>query len=628
MHYIFSGPNRQYASAAVSERHTGDKSVHTPATYLGKIIDLPNGIFQSKQRGLFRFDIQTGEYSDVPDDFVLPEPAAKKGVDRRSLDFGDVYFLDCFFWQSGLNKVIDAIAWSNKDTIYSLICFYILSTMANCDCDIWYAGNIATRIYPNANLTSQRISDCLAAIGSRDVKVNFLEAWSSFVIENYCPDKNILVDSSGLPNKVHMEETKTSVHNNVVSNETRLICVVQKSTGLPLFYESVPGNMVDKTTLESVFAHLGAMHIDIDSCILDAGYDTGSNLDIFYEDHVCQIGYITRAVSSDKRLKEMIEEYADTIDSGENLVKFEDRYLFIVKKEIMVGTNSDNPGWMYLGYDISRANDETRKLMKRAKKKKLTNEEVYEALQSEGYFAIISGREYGVEEILPAYYERQQIEQTFDIMKNYTKILPIRNRTPETYRGHLLISFVASCVMKMIQLGLKTAEMLLGSKIIALRNEKCTVYADRIVPDPLYPEARPLFETFKIPYPASIPIRDGKLQYKHPEPVLMPQPTAKKEKKSANKRKRGRPPGSKNKKTLEREAQLAAQAKENSGKLIVEKRKPGRPKGSKNKKTLEREAMMAAQAQTTEKRKPGRPKGSKNKKTLEREAAAKKLSQY
>ena len=42
------------------------------------------------------------------------------------------------------------------------------------------------------------------------------------------------------------------------------------------------------------------------------------------------------------------------------------------------------------------------------------------------------------------------------------------------------------------------------------------------------------------------------------------------------------------------------------------KRGPGRPKGSKNKKTLEREAKQQAIEQLP-KRKPGRPKGSKNK---------------
>lgn len=42
-------------------------------------------------------------------------------------------------------------------------------------------------------------------------------------------------------------------------------------------------------------------------------------------------------------------------------------------------------------------------------------------------------------------------------------------------------------------------------------------------------------------------------------------------------------------------------------------RGPGRPKGSKNKKTIEREARMAQQKQELPHRGPGRPKGSKNK---------------
>ena len=46
--------------------------------------------------------------------------------------------------------------------------------------------------------------------------------------------------------------------------------------------------------------------------------------------------------------------------------------------------------------------------------------------------------------------------------------------------------------------------------------------------------------------------------------------------------------------------------------IPVPKRGPGRPKGSKNKKTLEKEAKQQS-AELVPKRKPGRPKGSKNK---------------
>lgn len=66
----------------------------------------------------------------------------------------------------------------------------------------------------------------------------------------------------------------------------------------------------------------------------------------------------------------------------------------------------------------------------------------------------------------------------------------------------------------------------------------------------------------------------------------------------------GRPPGSKNRKTLAKEA-----ATLQGGGSQKQKRKPGRPPGSKNKKTLAKEA---AGQLPTEKRKRGRPFGSKD----------------
>ena len=108
---------------------------------------------------------------------------------------------------------------------------------------------------------------------------------------------------------------------------------------------------------------------------------------------------------------------------------------------------------------------------------------------------------------------------------------------------------------------------------------------------------------------------------------------------STEKKRPGRPAGSKNKKTLEREAAEAntppkPPAKQEVAQLVVRTRKllnvrpnsaaskvkrgRGRPAGSKNKKTLEREAELAA---SKVKRGRGRPAGSKNKITLAREAA-------
>ena len=615
MFIVYSGANDQYASAAVSKRNGSDTSMDY--MYLGKVIDRDAGIYQSRERGVFTFDVTTGAFGTVPDDFVFPAQVHTKRK-RISVDFGDTFFLNQFLWQSGMMDVVDQTGYGNKDTLHAMLLFYTLSGLANVDAIHWYEGNIVQLLYPDANMTSQRISDFLAAIGTPEKQMAFQTAYISFVHSHYSQDKNILIDSSGLPNGIHMPATRINVHNGKVSNEVRLIFVVQRSTGLPLYYRAVPGNIVDVSTLERIFLHLDSMGVDIDSCIMDAGYNSGDNMDLFFdENHVCKIDFITRIKSGDKNFQTMISEEFSTLEQRENFVKYEDRYIFIKKRQIMVGSKKDNPAWMYLGLDCGRLSDEQHKLLKRARKDDLTIDEVYDAMQGEGLFGVISGKEYSCEEILPAYYQRQAAEQIFDFAKNYTKLLPLRTNNAETFQGHLLLSYIASCAVKMIQMRLKVADLFLGSRLECMRNQKCTIYQNRIVTDDAQKEVNETYEAFGMKCPSSIPIVNDRLEYVHPDSDTLP-PEKKKRKRKAKtpanqevnssttefnkpQRKPGRPKGSKNRKTLEREAlEKSLPAKPKRGR--------GRPKGSRNKKTIERELLE----QASKKRGRGRPKGSKN----------------
>ena len=84
----------------------------------------------------------------------------------------------------------------------------------------------------------------------------------------------------------------------------------------------------------------------------------------------------------------------------------------------------------------------------------------------------------------------------------------------------------------------------------------------------------------------------------------------------------GRPRGSLNQKTLEKQAQAEEERRkaEALGLKVEEpvKRKPGRPKGSKNKSTPTQADLSQ---ETKEKRKAGRPKGAWNQKRIDREVA-------
>ncbi len=609
MYIFYSGPDDCYASAGVSKRSGSSTSVD--AVYLGRVLDKDAGIYKSRKRGIFTFDPETGEFGTVPEGYVPPNlQDGRKRQPGISVDFGDAFFINEFLHSSGFMEVVDRIEYGNPDTLHCMLLFYILSGLANCDAIHWYEGSFARLLYPRANLASQRISDFLASVGTPEKQMTYQQAYIRFVMEHYNPDKNILVDSSGLPNGIHFPLTEKNVHNGKISNEIRLIFVVQKSTGLPLYYQAVPGNVVDVSTLSRIFLHLDSLGVEVSSCIMDAGCNSGDNLDLFYdEDHRCKIGFITRIGSNDRTFKEMIRGELATIVSRENFVKYEDCYLFIKKKKILAGSHKNHPAWMYLGLDCSRMSDEQHKLLKCAKRSPLSLDEVYDAMQTEGIFGILSGMDYGCEEILPAYYQRQAAEQIFDFAKNYTKLLPLRTNNEATFRGHLLLSYIASCAVKMIQLRLKEANLFFGSRLACLRNQKCTIYPNRIVTDVPQKEANDTYKAFGMKCPDAIPIRDGVLAYVPPAAGSIPpeqkkrkgkKVTACREPDREEPKKRGRPKGSKNKSTLEREAMMETQSN-------IGKRGRGRPKGSKNKATLEREARDAAAKKV--KRGPGRPKG-------------------
>ena len=84
----------------------------------------------------------------------------------------------------------------------------------------------------------------------------------------YSNDKNILIDSTVFPNSINVPLTCKNVHNGKLSNKIRLIFAIQKHTGLPIFYYTIPDNIVDVSTIKRIFIHLEELEIDIDPCIL------------------------------------------------------------------------------------------------------------------------------------------------------------------------------------------------------------------------------------------------------------------------------------------------------------------------------------------------------------------------
>ena len=53
------------------------------------------------------------------------------------------------------------------------------------------------------------------------------------------------------------------------------------------------------------------------------------------------------------------------------------------------------------------------------------------------------------EKLLPLYYTRDQAEKIFGLCKQDGKLLPLNVEAEKTFRGHLMMTFMASAVLKM-----------------------------------------------------------------------------------------------------------------------------------------------------------------------------------
>ena len=306
--------------------------VTTQSTYLGKVADRELKVFFKSERGFFTYDVESRQYGDPPSTFCYP----LEDTTNRAITFGGAFFLNAFLHKTGMMDLIDSLPFGNKSTLRAMVLFYILSPLANSYANRWFQSGLARLLYPEANLASQRISDMLAVIGTADSVQNYLEKQITWVLEHLNPDRNILIDSTALENSIKIPLSRPGIHNGVVEVAVRFIAVVQKG-GIPLFFKPVSGNTVDVSTLHFTLEIMDAMGVEIESCLIDAGYNCASNLDLFYdESHICKVNYISRVKSNDLELKSMINEELPTLDTRDNFYNYNGRFVFIKRKKFLL----------------------------------------------------------------------------------------------------------------------------------------------------------------------------------------------------------------------------------------------------------------------------------------------------
>jgi hypothetical protein len=478
--YYNSGRNR-YAKVLEAKRNKNGERYDIPRFYLGRVINEEKGIFKNKERGVFKYSLSEG-FGDIEDTEFYMEQSYGSKIELI-LDFGPEYVFAGTLEKEGIWEVFSSVMPKKSDTLLTLVLHSMLWTEARQFAEDFWMTSYARIVFPKARLKSQRISEFLTELGDEAVFRRFFDVYLKYVISKSQTSKHsIIVDSTGLQNDGHMDLTAINVHNGIVSNEVRLILAMDRTTGYPLYFRYVKGNILDVNSLANTIADLKHYGIDVNHCILDAGYYCGENIeDMDYS----RIPYLLRLRAGNKIYDSLIDEHITGLDTYQYRVIYGNRIVFI--KCVPMDFHGGQ-AFAYVSIDHAVQADERRKIFMKKTSEFKSDADRDEQLKKCGAFILISKQKVEVDEILPLYYSRQAIEQAFDFGKNYANLLPLRTHSEETFRGHLLISFMATVSIMVIDRLFITANPRAKNKKSlnfiqarsCLRQMKCQVYKDRV----------------------------------------------------------------------------------------------------------------------------------------------------
>jgi hypothetical protein len=484
-----------FAEVRTSEREKGIANTKSIPLYLGKVVDLEKGLFMNRKYGVFKYSIDSGvEKADIQDPSLVGQYRSEKLI----LDFGASYLLAEFSRSIGFWDIFRDTLPTCQDSLMAMVFFYIELSKSNRDASRWFDGSFSRVLFPSAQLQSQRISELLEKLGDEVVVRDFFTRYLSSVVPD---DKalGILVDSSALPNSINFPLTAVVNHNGEISEQIRLIYIIDTITGLPLFFRYNAGNIVDITTLKATVDELKANGINIKHAIVDAGYCSDGNLKALLES---KIRFLTRLPVNRKLYKDALPKYKDEVLSDECRYMYQDRAIGIKR---IYSPMYQRRTYLYLCVDYNRRNDQITNFTKSAIDDNLSRDQWKSHTQYMGFFALISTDKLLPGDLLPLYYTRQIVEQIFDVNKNITNLLPLRTHNEDTFRGHIMLSFMAVVLyLKLNQCFKYNMVLTADNALLELRNLKCKIYEDLVLIKEMNKDMRTISKLTGITIPEKI----------------------------------------------------------------------------------------------------------------------------
>lgn len=452
---------QEYAYEITAYWDTVKKVCRQKTKYLGVVIDKKKKIFEKRAR--------------------------KQIMEKLILDFGDSYVIGTFLESTKFNSMIKTVFGEYANTLSALLCYRLCHSGAMMYANAWYEGNYAKFQYPNAQLKSQRISEFLKTIGNEYLQRKFFHEY----LTQFCnTKKGIIIDGTSLPNQINVHITDWGRSGEEIDKQIRFLLVVDKDTSLPVFFRTVPGNIVDVSTIKNTVDELSRYGVKEIFLYLDAGFFSEDNIKALYERN---LPFLTRLPAGRTLYKELIASDVKDLESRANMVLYGERGLFVKQKQIELFGKKVNA---YLVLDPERKGRELTRLIKETVGEGPTTDLEYDFL-TRGIMILVSSSEFSKEDVVPAYYTRQMAEMLFGFSKDDLGILPLRVHSELAIRGFLFMQFITLIAFAQLKNKLDK-KYTVEEALLTLRNLKCKVYEKEVVISELTKQQKEIVEKLDV----------------------------------------------------------------------------------------------------------------------------------
>jgi Transposase len=382
---------------------------------------------------------------------------------------GETSILDKVSGETKISRVLkESFGEDDRDKIMALAYYQICRGKALSNAEDW----LEQRGFGDLGLSSQRVSELLERL--KQDKINtFFKSWAG----KHSKGGNLLFDLTSVSTYGKRNAYAEYGYNRDGEDleQINLTLLTSRGSGLPIWYQMLPGSMSDRVILDHVLSMMKKMEVPKFTFVGDRGFYSEHNLELLSTNGYKFTIPVPSTVGWQKKL---IAEHRDTLVRPDHLI--EENGSIIYGKTVCKTTNHGR-AWHHIYFDPGRKDKviatfmqkirglkdelEAGKLVEsheklydryfivketpaRGRKVNYNDEAIQEFINSDScYWVLNSTSAKTAPQALEQYRERNGVELYFDDEKNLLDLRRLKNHNDQTIRGKIFVTFVSLIIL-------------------------------------------------------------------------------------------------------------------------------------------------------------------------------------